>query len=761
MSRVSETEGTRAVHPHAKHVVALFIREVAGTVDIDVKNLGLAEITWSFQEEEQLMLTNIKDPCAAIIIVSLPLPKHSRRLRCRLSLTSNLTLMIIALGLQRLATRAIDHSSSFEDLVPASSCDNRTLSGIAWSCLTTIFACTWIAIHPNIPKAGERPIVRRFKTFILALIAPELMVAWASRQWFSSRQLARKYKEYGWTQTHGFFAIMGGFKVYESDNTRTASNLDPASLTPYLEKHQIAITKDEIMDKSKGDLLSKSLVLLQVSWFILQFLARAIQRLAITELELVTVAFAILNFMTYFFWWNKPLDVQYPVMVKISSHPTDGDIVEARTDPSTPPRIFIVEHGTGRTEVHIPSGEGHPNTSEYDHVSTQNNLLATSPRPPLTPTIGAEASPQADTDNDLRLRVNALHRQTAPSAIEDGSITLTEDVNSPDIYPPSPPTAYCLEPPSGDAVNVDNPDINHYLILVPRMSTLHPSDNTQDLSMTISYLEVTPLTPLPSYWRRQGHLGQNTVMHGNEVGRRTGCFSCQKLRSDITGTYHKWAKFTHTMLSNTCDFLVDRLMDFGVWVIEAVAIFESEPDADYQAYASGVLTKGERLATEGLTCVTAVIFGATHCLAWHFDFPTKTEGWLWRASSIIIAVAPTTLSLVLLRDRVSDDNDDNLQRDRARPRVLKLLFATLRFCSNISLNLFTGVILFLIAIYPFARLLLLVEIEPTPLDALAFAYLHAIAVSSNSTLRIEATRRGNLVPWEWRVREQLVRAAFK
>ncbi|KAG5643228.1 hypothetical protein DXG03_001312 [Asterophora parasitica] len=48
---------------------------------------------------------------------------------------------------------------------------------------------------------------------------------------------------------------------------------------------------------------------------------------------------------------------------------------------------------------------------------------------------------------------------------------------------------------------------------------------------------------------------------------------------------------------------------------------------------------------------------------------------------------------------------------------------------------------------------------PTPLDALAFAYLHCIVVSQNSVLRAEVTRRVNLVAWEWRVRE-LVRAAF-
>ncbi|KAF4615173.1 hypothetical protein D9613_002657 [Agrocybe pediades] len=49
--------------------------------------------------------------------------------------------------------------------------------------------------------------------------------------------------------------------------------------------------------------------------------------------------------------------------------------------------------------------------------------------------------------------------------------------------------------------------------------------------------------------------------------------------------------------------------------------------------------------------------------------------------------------------------------------------------------------------------------EPTPLDALAFAYLHCILESSD-TVRIEVTRRVNLVAWEWRVR-CLVREGFK
>ncbi|KAF7311495.1 GST-C-6 domain-containing protein [Mycena kentingensis (nom. inval.)] len=50
--------------------------------------------------------------------------------------------------------------------------------------------------------------------------------------------------------------------------------------------------------------------------------------------------------------------------------------------------------------------------------------------------------------------------------------------------------------------------------------------------------------------------------------------------------------------------------------------------------------------------------------------------------------------------------------------------------------------------------------DPTPLDALIFAYLHTTLHSSNHTLRMEVTRRVNLVAWELRVRG-LVSAAFK
>ncbi|KAG5638075.1 hypothetical protein H0H81_001924 [Sphagnurus paluster] len=207
----------------------------------------------------------------------------------------------------------IDDSSPSCDLLG----ECRTMVNIISGCLATLFACTWISTHPNVPLDPDESLFkaahRRIKLFWMAFIAPELIMLWAVRQWFSSRTLAQKHREYNWTQTHGFFADMGGF--VECDNG-TISRLDVDQLDNYLRRNEINITKEDIEDKSKGDFLSKLVVVLQVTWFMIHIIARKIQSLPITELEVATLAFALLNFIIYFCWWNKPLNVRRPLRRK-------------------------------------------------------------------------------------------------------------------------------------------------------------------------------------------------------------------------------------------------------------------------------------------------------------------------------------------------------------------------------------------------------------------------------------------------------------
>ena len=100
---------------------------------------------------------------------------------------------------------SIDHSS-----FGANHCSDlthcRTIWNIVWSCLVTIFSCTWIAIHPNIlcPKVREadsfiqrwvwKPLLsfaeHRLPLFICTLLVPEYILAWAIRQFLVAREIA-------------------------------------------------------------------------------------------------------------------------------------------------------------------------------------------------------------------------------------------------------------------------------------------------------------------------------------------------------------------------------------------------------------------------------------------------------------------------------------------------------------------------------------------------------------------------------------------
>ena len=84
----------------------------------------------------------------------------------------------------------------------------RAVYNIIWSCLITIFSCTWVAIHPNIPCLKRReanswveryirnPLLsfaeHRLPLFICALLVPEYVLAWAIRQFLSAREIAKE-----------------------------------------------------------------------------------------------------------------------------------------------------------------------------------------------------------------------------------------------------------------------------------------------------------------------------------------------------------------------------------------------------------------------------------------------------------------------------------------------------------------------------------------------------------------------------------------
>ena len=75
--------------------------------------------------------------------------------------------------------------------------DQRSIWDILWSCLATLFACSWVSVHPNIPGPNEsswRIFLRRLELMFWAVIGPELIITWAFRQWTSAHRLEKLYK---------------------------------------------------------------------------------------------------------------------------------------------------------------------------------------------------------------------------------------------------------------------------------------------------------------------------------------------------------------------------------------------------------------------------------------------------------------------------------------------------------------------------------------------------------------------------------------
>jgi len=178
-----------------------------------------------------------------------------------------------------------------------------------------------------------------------------------------------------WTMRHGHFLIMGGFHLVEPLERNSTSQEAAGTLRPVVDTQikstpsvketktdaerglarpsgntperkegrvtiltlemlqelvkdpnfEIRITEKEIADRSKGDALAKTILILQVSWFIFQCIMRRVQGLSLTQLELTTLALASLSGITSILWWDKPLGVEVPVRVYINRPLKDAE----------------------------------------------------------------------------------------------------------------------------------------------------------------------------------------------------------------------------------------------------------------------------------------------------------------------------------------------------------------------------------------------------------------------------------------------------
>ncbi|KAF8315079.1 uncharacterized protein EI90DRAFT_366202 [Cantharellus anzutake] len=194
----------------------------------------------------------------------------------------------------------------------------RTMWSIVYSCLLTIFACVWTAIHPDLFKQHSlwepQPLSSRKIQMMMTLVLPEVVVMVAWTEFSTAWKISKKI--------HSYFVTMGGFfdsftqevvELHESQDPSTFFEKYPGIIDKSGNDRKVAVTREQILDRSKGNFFAKSIIVLQLLWFTIHILLCAL-------------------------WWHKPLDVHFPIHVTEETHPNplNSDAITDQVLPANP-----------------------------------------------------------------------------------------------------------------------------------------------------------------------------------------------------------------------------------------------------------------------------------------------------------------------------------------------------------------------------------------------------------------------------------------
>ncbi|KIW18539.1 hypothetical protein PV08_02827 [Exophiala spinifera] len=147
-------------------------------------------------------------------------------------------------------------------------------------------------------------------------------------------EMRKRQDDERWTLRHAFFANMGGFRLKEQGNPIpylvNAKHINYLVRKGYIDLPTISTL--EINDRSKSDSLAKFLAIMQVGWLAIEVIARAIQKLETTVLEVTTLSFVVCTMGSFIAWYRKPYDVQTYTLLEMKDGYTVNDIDLTFTD---------------------------------------------------------------------------------------------------------------------------------------------------------------------------------------------------------------------------------------------------------------------------------------------------------------------------------------------------------------------------------------------------------------------------------------------
>jgi hypothetical protein len=204
--------------------------------------------------------------------------------------------------------------------------NSRSTFDVIWTCFFAIFVCTFTVLHLNVPASTDthaQILLRKVKWMVYSIVIPELVTACAFAQYVAARKsvetMAKIEGMKEWSMRHAFYWNMGGVWIL-CKGEETGFPINAAQYLQLVDKKIVTgsiISGREIWDKSKADRFAKALACVQISWLSVECIARTIQKLPISVLEVATVGFALPSIATYGLWFSKPSDIGVPTTIKL------------------------------------------------------------------------------------------------------------------------------------------------------------------------------------------------------------------------------------------------------------------------------------------------------------------------------------------------------------------------------------------------------------------------------------------------------------
>ena len=402
---------------------------------------------------------------------------------------------------------------------------------------------------------------------------------------------------------------------------------------------KLSMAKEQsILDRSKSDLLAKSLVCLQAGYMIVQCVSRLANKLPLTFLEINTLGHVICAIVMYSFWFNKPQAIR-------QSLPLDAELAR-NLSPYAWAKAYSLSSPNPWEYWAFFSGDLF---DLYSRVWKQRERLG---QPHLI--VSQMGSSKVHIDDSLSLSVDQANSRvttldTEQRRSKEGSLD-TFRLKDPSIS--SAPSIYHRDPTREEVASFTETDA----VLVVEYSKLTATEASEFFLRTEfwgAFCAIYCVSGLTDMNRDPGARKLCTMIYGCDLPTLE-LFVPLLIRAEI------------------------EPLDYRVyWVEEEIPNWPR---------GRGLL-EGHTVLPPLAISLTTALYGGLHAAAWNSYFPTSAEMWLWRVCSAMIAGSGIYVAFAMAMNEIFYHLDFYSVRYR---RGLNAVPAFLLDCFRIEVEYWSG-----------------------------------------------------------------------